>query len=67
MRLFWNDLLEVIWPKKWVLCSRLGDETMLIISVHRTKADAVMSIEPGVADEVLSVDALADYAVQFRA
>jgi hypothetical protein len=62
---FWKDLMETIWPKKWLLCAEISGGPWLIMSRHRTKADAVMHIEPGLAEKVVHMDDLAPGSIYF--
>lgn len=59
IKALWNDLLEVIWPKKWLRLVELETGMMVILSQHRTSGDALLAIRNPVVERVIHVDDLA--------
>jgi hypothetical protein len=56
VKAFLNDLRDAIWPKRWLRVGGLESGTMVLMSMHRTSADALLAINDPMSEHVMHVD-----------
>lgn len=66
MRALLNDFMETIWPKRWLRVRDLENGTMVLMSMHRTSASALLAINDPLSERVKHVNDLAPSSLLMR-